>query len=323
MSRFYPVFPMPKGIGSGGWDPEVRSHMTETGYRMEAALHKAEKKILAAIAAPRPVSGEILEFAETVLGIDALSSVLSCLQDSQDSDGDLLRALFWFPETSLLQSLVFLFQETEWTKEAVDALAASLFRNLEGVTVWHPETGEKVSIPFTKEDVMLYVGRLHLDRKRDVSLFSMICDRVTDAKGLFVRLWQMEVAVVGERAHALRRFLLGVDEGDPLFETGLSVLLTVMGQVSSDTPWPAPLLTARRRWEREALSAKRVTEALEKGNVETFLLSGGRVLATDPAVAEANGKVADLLLHRLWPGSLPREAVAREFTWDGASPLPL
>ncbi|MCW7754584.1 hypothetical protein OOT00_11375 [Desulfobotulus sp. H1] len=265
---------------------------------------------------PQSPGEDLLDFAAQSLGFQGEREVAEAMVDPEDGNAAMLRDLCFFPGEDLRRRLLPVWAGRPWSESAIYDVAGSLLQAGLSFTM-SSEEGWEFRFPFTAKEIRRLVDRLFLQRKVDVYLWEQLGSRLPKgvAENCWLRLWTCGVDTVGERARVLDRLVSG-EGGSAYFNDYFHLVTEVMAEVSEEVLWPEPLLRRRRNLERTVLAARRVAAALERGTMETLLLSGSRVVDADPDQALQSLCLAEWLLYRLWPGSLPAgtEVESRDFS---------
>jgi hypothetical protein len=276
-----------------------------SAYQEEGRIGLRDR-LVAFLESPRPPGKALRVFAEDALGIETVEDL--ALAMTEEENGGILKELWLFPDEDLRLSLLPFWKGRGWDAPALAWLCTSLQENTPSA-ILDLGQGKTLVLPLDGKMLVSFVKRLSLERHVDSDLWKQMDAVLPENLLAFCRnrLWTLGVDTVKPGAGVLER-LLAFSSDPPFFRASFILMTEILAEVSGVEVWPQPLLRARRRMERTVLSARRIQAALERGNMETFLLSGGRVVHGDAEEAARKLFLADTLMHRLWPGILPLEA---------------
>ncbi|TYT74060.1 hypothetical protein [Desulfobotulus mexicanus] len=266
---------------------------------------------------PRALGSEVEAFAADTLGYGDAGAVSLIMTSAGDGDSAMLKDLWIFPDKTLRQQLADVWRGRGWQASDIRNLRTVLWQEQPFARLETSE-GQVLDIPLSVEEIGYFVERLYLHRNIDPELWGEIRSLHPESFAMeaVLTLWTSGMDILQGRAEALKR-LVEKEKGSQHFSEFFNLMVKVMAEAPMDASWPLPLLHARRRLEQRFSGAKRVAAALERGTIETLLLSGDRVLDADPEKAAQELNLAEMLLHRLWPGALPWDSgvQSREFDY--------
>ncbi|TWI76828.1 hypothetical protein LZ24_00450 [Desulfobotulus alkaliphilus] len=266
---------------------------------------------------PRPAGSEVEALAADVFGYAGVGEAASLMVSGPDEASVMLKDLWMFPDRAFRQGLVDIWGGRGWEASGIRNLCTALFQEQPFARL--DTGGVIVDLPLSAAEISHFVGRLCLHRHMAPELLEEIrsIEPLSLAMDMVLTLWTSGMDVLEGRAEILKR-LVAKEKGNQHFSEFFNLMVKVMAEAPMDVPWPQPLLHARRRLEQRYSGAKRVAAALERGTMETLLLSGDRVLDADPERVAEELYLAESLLHSLWPGALPWDAgvQSREFDFE-------
>lgn len=275
----------------------------------EACSKRVVEALVLGLETPSPVDGDVLRFAEDVLGLVDSSQWHATLNDPQNPDREMLAELLLFPGAATKKNLERILAGAQCMQGDADALALVLAGKRASFLL---PGDERLEFDLTGADARLLVRRLRLARAMPVQVLAALEDQ-PEAVSLAacLRLRRARFPWDAGTEHFVRTLILNLG-GHPDFAALLDFSCLFLEAEAQTGDLAAAMVRRRQDAERHLKNHQAFQQRLDKSNYETMRLSGDQAPHVDPAALRGEIQALD----RLCPAVFGRSVVSGQVDRD-------
>lgn len=259
------------------------------------------------------LSEDARHYIESTFLCPSWEELQEIFSDSSGCETESLLELIFFPDEAIQLELEELLAAYPFEQKDEKRVIAALFaRPVETVLILPGDRRLIMSVP--QAAAAQFVARLNISRKIDARINAAISRHVPPVhqNRFRVRLRNARLTATENRALFLSAFFEKMEAGQETVLACFDFLLDFLDELPSDDAFYRALMDKKRFYSDNLQKAIRSEQQLANSNIETLLLSGGRVVYVDKQDARRNIRLIDRIAYALFGRSEPLGPQAAE-----------
>ena len=241
------------------------------------------------------ISGDVRHYIDSTFSSPTVQELAAILADNSGCETQSLLEMIFFPDEAQQLRLEPIL--TTYPFETTDApkILALLFARQPETVLLFPESGEQLRIQIPREAAARFISRLNIGKRIDARLLESLDRHVGDKLRVAfkVRLRNTRFEFSENKIVFFKRFFESMQPESTIASDCFDFLLVFFDELKDDQDVFRGLMEKKRFYFKNLQRVLKAEAQLEKSNLETLILQGGRMLFFDKEAALQNIRLID------------------------------
>lgn len=224
------------------------------------------------------LSSEVMHFIDSTFSNPCLDELEKIIADQSDCERDSLIELIFFPDEEIQAKLEDLLENHRYCREDEQKVLEYLSSEPIEATIHFPHNQDVLNVKMPGETAGQFLTRLNIHRKIDQRISAAIDTRIPEELKMQVKvkLRNTNDEIVENKILFLGDFFQKMDHEGGDFMECLDFILSFLDETKNTSNMFGALMDKKRFHFKNVQRAEKFRQRLEKANMETIILQGGK-----------------------------------------------